>query len=404
MAKERNITEVIPNQKYRIDIEKGRKHDGSRNRYTETFNGTLKEAINRRDELLYEIKHAIIKPDSDMNFLEYAKLWLKDYAEVNVKASTLAGYKSCLNSHILPRFKDYKLSEITVYEIDKFYNELRKTKSKNPDINGNYNLLSESEVRHQHSLLSVMLNTAVKWDFISVNPCTKIIKPPTVSKKEMQFYDDEELQKLFKYLEYTDLTFKTAIYLLVLGGLRRGEALGLEYSHINYENKTISIKQNLLNVRGKGVYLDTPKTRNSIRTISLPDVCFELIKELKEKQEVLKDMNPNNWKTTDFVLKSEDGNYYNPNRLTRNWVAFIRKYKLKPIRLHSLRHSFATYLLSHNTPVATVSKKLGHCDIYTTLNVYTHSVDNDERESTELLNNMVNGIMLNNKSAKNDRN
>ena len=115
-------------------------------------------------------------------------------------------------------------------------------------------------------------------------------------------------------------------------------------------------------------------------------------------------MNPNNWKTTDFVLKSEDGNYYNPNRLTRNWVAFIRKYKLKPIRLHSLRHSFATYLLSHNTPVATVSKKLGHCDIYTTLNVYTHSVDNDERESTELLNNMVNGIMLNNKSAKNDRN
>ncbi len=67
----------------------------------------------------------------------------------------------------------------------------------------------------------------------------------------MQFYDDEELQKLFKYLEYTDLTFKTAIYLLVLGGLRRGEALGLEYSHINFQEKTISIKQNLLNVRKK---------------------------------------------------------------------------------------------------------------------------------------------------------
>ena len=56
MKKEKNITEIIPNEKYRIDIEKGRKHDGSRNRITETFNGTLKQAIERRDELLYEIK------------------------------------------------------------------------------------------------------------------------------------------------------------------------------------------------------------------------------------------------------------------------------------------------------------------------------------------------------------
>ncbi len=115
-------------------------------------------------------------------------------------------------------------------------------------------------------------------------------------------------------------------------------------------------------------------------------------------------MNQSNWKNTDFVLKSEDGTYYNPNRLTRNWKAFIRKYKLKSIRLHSLRHSFTTYLLSHNTPVATVSKKLGHCDIYTTLNVYIHSVDNDERESTELLNNMISSIMSSNKSKKSDRN
>ena len=122
--------------------------------------------------------------------------WLKDYAEINIKPSTLYGYKSCLNAHILPRFKDYKLSDITVYELEKFYNDLRKTKSLNPDSNGNHNLLSEAVVRHQHSLLCVMLNTAVKWDFINFNPCLKLTKPPTVTRKEMKFYDEEELKKL----------------------------------------------------------------------------------------------------------------------------------------------------------------------------------------------------------------
>lgn len=389
MKKEKNITEIIPNKKYRISIEKGRKQDGTRNRITETFEGTLKQAIDRRDELLYEVKHFQIKPDSNMNFLEYAKLWLKDYAEINIKPSTLYGYKSCLNAHILPRFKDYKLSDITVYELEKFYNDLRKTKSLNPDSNGNHNLLSEAVVRHQHSLLCVMLNTAVKWDFINFNPCLKLTKPPTVTRKEMKFYDEEELKKLFQHLEYENLTFKTAIYLLTLGGMRRGECLGLFWEHVDFEKRTITIKNNLLNIREKGVYLDTPKTKKSKRTISLPDICFDLLKKLKAKQELEKEMFSNDWMDTEFVFKDEYGNYYNPSRLSRQWVLFQKKHNLKHIRLHDLRHTCATYLLSHNVPIATVSKKLGHSNIYTTLDVYTHSVDSDDIEASNLLNNMV---------------
>lgn len=389
MKKEKNITEIIPNKKYRISIEKGRKQDGTRNRITETFEGTLKQAIDRRDELLYEVKHFQIKPDSNMNFLEYAKLWLKDYAEINIKPSTLYGYKSCLNAHILPRFKDYKLSDITVYELEKFYNDLRKTKSLNPDSNGNHNLLSEAVVRHQHSLLCVMLNTAVKWDFINFNPCLKLTKPPTATRKEMKFYDEEELKKLFQHLEYENLTFKTAIYLLTLGGMRRGECLGLFWEHVDFEKKTITIKNNLLNIREKGVYLDTPKTKKSKRTISLPDICFDLLKKLKAKQELEKEMFSNDWMDTEFVFKDEYGNYYNPSRLSRQWVLFQKKHNLKHIRLHDLRHTCATYLLSHNVPIATVSKKLGHSNIYTTLDVYTHSVDSDDIEASNLLNNMV---------------
>ena len=207
----------------------------------------------------------------------------------------------------------------------------------------------------------------------------------------MQFYDEKELQLLFRHLEYEDLTFKTAIYLLVLGGLRRGECLGLMWELVNFKEKTITIKNNLLNIRGKGVYLDTPKTKKSLRTVTLPDVCFSLLKELKEKQEIMKDMFKGSWNETDFVFKDEFGNYYNPSRLSRNWSSFMKKHNLKHIRLHDLRHTCATYLLSHNTPIATVSKKLGHSNIYTTLDVYTHAVDSDDVEASNLLNNMVLG-------------
>lgn len=395
MKKEKNITEIIPNKKYRIDIEKGKKFDGSRNRITETFNGTLKEAIERRDELLYEVKHQKIKPDSNMNFLEYTKIWLRDYAEVNVKPTTLNGYKSCLNAHILPRFKDYKLSDITVYELERFYNDLKKTKVMNPDRYGNYKLISEAVVRHQHSLLCVMLNTAVKWDFLNFNPCLKLTKPPTVTKTEMKFYDEEEIKQLFKSLEYESLTFKTIIYMLVLNGMRRGEALGLMWDNIDFENKTITIRNNLLNVRGKGVFLDTPKTVKSKRTISAPDKCFELLSKLKEYQQYQKEICRDvDWVDTDYVFKSENGNYYNPDRLSRNWVAFIEKHHLKKVRLHDLRHTCATYLLSHNTPIATVSKKLGHSNIYTTLDTYTHSVDSDDIIASSLLNNLAVDIKM----------
>ena len=233
------------------------------------------------------------------------------------------------------------------------------------------------------------------------NPCLKLTKPPTVTRKEMQFYDEEELQLLFKHLEYEDLTFKTAIYLLVLGGLRRGECLGLMWKLVNFKEKTNTIKNNLLKIRGKGVYLETPKTKKSLRTVTLPDVCFDLLKELKNQQEAMKDMFKGSWQDTDFVFKDEFGNYFNPSRLSRNWSSFMKKHNLKHIRLHDLRHTCATYLLSHNTPIATVSKKLGHSNIYTTLDVYTHAVDSDDVDASNLLNNMVLGCK-NEKVSKKD--
>lgn len=387
MQKERNITEVIPGKKYRIDIEAGRKYDGTRNRIVETVNGTLKQAIDRRNELLYELKHDKLKPDSNMNFLEFTKLWLKDYAEPNVRANTLYGYRCNLNAYILPRFKDYKLNEIKPYDLEKFYNDLKKTPTKaTADLSEDkQKMLSSTTILKQHRQISLMFSTAIKWDFIDYNPCNKIQKPPTKATPEMAYYNEDEIKKLFQYLENEELELKVAVYMLVLGGFRRSELLGLYWDDIDFDSCTVKIYKGLLSIRGEGTVEGGVKTTRSNRTVTLPQECFDLLTEYKKLQEERKRILGSAWNDNKYVFKMPMGNYIKPDWLSRKWCTFLENNNLRHIRLHDLRHTCATYLLSIGTPIATVSRKLGHSDIYTTLNTYTHAVDKDDLEAVEKL-------------------
>lgn len=387
MAKERNITEIIPGKKYRIDIEKGRKHDGSRNRIVETFYGTLKQAIERRDDLIYEVKHEKIKPDGNMNFLEFAKLWLANYAEPNVRPNTLYGYRCNLNAYILPRFKDYKLNEIKTYDLEKFYNDLRKTPTKATSHlpKNQQKMLSSTTILKQHRQMSLMFSTAIKWDFINCNPCSKILKPPTKATPEMAYYNEEEIKQLFKLLDKEELGLKVAVYMLVLGGFRRSELLGLYWEDIDFENCTVKVYKGLLSIRGKGTIEGKVKTTKSVRPVTLPKECFDLLEEYKQLQADRKRVLGNAWHDNKYVFKMINGTYMKPDWLSRQWSRFLEKNNLRHIRLHDLRHTCATYLLSIGTPLATVSRKLGHSDIYTTLNTYTHSLDRDDLAAVEMM-------------------
>lgn len=104
--------------------------------------------------------------------------------------------------------------------------------------------------------------------------------------------------------------------------------------------------------------------------------------EQENNKRLLKD----NWKDSPYVFKSEFGGFINPERLTDKWNRFLKKYKLRKLRLHDLRHTSATFLISKGIPIATVSKRLGHSNIYTTLNIYTHSVNDDEITAIDVIN------------------
>lgn len=381
--KEKNITEITAGKRYRIDIESGRKYDGSRNRIIK-FAPTLKEARNLRDDLLYEIRNEKVKPNSSIVFYDFVKIWIKEYAEKNVKASTLYGYRCSLNAYILPVFKDYKMNEIKSFHLDKFYNQLSERNKKYNSIDGKSKKLSSTTIQKQHRLLSLIFNTAIKWEFLESNPCLKVVKPPTNASVEMGFYDEKEIKEIFKLLEYEPKEFKLAIIMLITGGFRRAELMGLHWDDVDFDDRTISIKRNLLNLRGKGIVEDTTKTLKSVRNVAMPLDVFEQLKSLKEEQNRQKRIGVYSI-ASPYVFKSSTGNHLNPDTISSQWKRFIKKNKIRSIRLHDLRHTCATFLISNGIPIATVSKKLGHSNIYTTLNTYTHSVNDDEKTTIDLI-------------------
>ena len=118
----------------------------------------------------------------------------------------------------------------------------------------------------------------------------------------------------------------------------------------------------------------------------MPKKIFELLSLYKEEQGTNKQLLKDNWKDSPYVFKSSLGGFMNPEWLSRNWKRFLDKYQIRKLRLHDLRHTCATYLISKGIPIATVSKRLGHSNIYTTLNTYTHSVNDDEITAIDMFN------------------
>lgn len=385
MKKYRNIQEIIPGKKYRITFEKGRKNDGSRNRISLTFNGSLKEAIEKRDELLYEVRHKNLKPDGCMNFLEYTRLWLKEYAEPNVRPTTLYSYRCNLNAYILPRFKNYRLNEISALDLTQFYKELSKRPTKVSGRSDNPKVLSGTTILKQHRLLNLMFNLAIKWNFLDVNPCSKVIRPPRKSSTEVEFYSEEEIKQILRGLDNEEIGFKTAIYMLLFSGVRRGELLALKKSDFDEEKHTVNISKNLLSIRGAGLVESDTKTPGSHRKICIPDVCFKLLNEYEIAKVERKKLLGSKYLNSNYVFQSVIGGSMRPDWLSSEWSKFIKRNNIRYLSLHSLRHTFATYLISLGTPISTVSKKLGHSDAYTTLAFYTGSVAEDDMRSSELL-------------------
>ena len=199
--------------------------------------------------------------------------------------------------------------------------------------------------------------------------------------------DDEDAKKFHKAAdEFPDIRYKTAMFTLLLKGMRRGELCGLEWKDIDYENKTMTIARSVQDIIGFGLITKEPKTENSKRTISMPDKLIDYLKEYEvwwlNQKKYLGDRLGN----TDRLFCTEDGADISPG-LFRVWLQkTLAKVDLPKVTLHSLRHTNITLQLVVGVDMKTVSARAGHSKASTTSDFYSNFIKNSDIHASEILN------------------
>ena len=269
-----------------------------------------------------------------------------------------------INKPIGPYFRQRNLTlrELEARHLQMFYSEMLRKVTPNTVI-------------HYHAIIHSALKYAVKTDMLVQNVADKVDRPKKNSFQPV-FLSAEEMQKMFEALRGTKL--ELPVLVAAFYGFRRGEVLGLKWDAIDFERGTISVIRTVttITVDGKQTEIEqqSAKTKSSLRTLPLIGSFREYFMQVKEAQELNKQVCGNcyNHEYDGFVFVDELGERMRANYLTSAFPKFLESHGLRRMRFHDLRHSCASLLLANDVPMKQIQEWLGHSDISTTANIYAH--------------------------------
>ncbi|WP_409306067.1 tyrosine-type recombinase/integrase [Peribacillus sp. SCS-155] len=365
------------NNSYRLIVSLGYGPDGKRIKKTKTVKANGKrEAEKLLAQFVTEVEAGEYIAPEKMLFSRFVEEWESKYAKKNLSPSTLTTYKHHLKNHILPYFGHKNLDKISPMSVITFLNDLSEPGRRK---DGKEASLSTATVEYNHRILKNIFQRATEWKVIKVSPLQDI-KKPKVHQRETGVYNQEEAKLLLARLKSESLMWQVFIHLAITTGMRRGELIGLEWDHVDFIGNTIHIKQSLTYVNGEYI-IKEPKTKNSKRTVAIPENVMDMLKIYYEKWRANKEGCANVWAEGNhcFLFTAFNGKPLHPSSVKNWWNRFIRKNELKYIRFHDLRHTSASLLINKGVHMKVISNRLGHADIRTTMNIYGHVLQDAEK-------------------------
>ena len=317
---------------------------------------------------------------SDMLFADYLLEWL-EIAKGRLAHATYGAYQGLLKSTIVPYFRKKKLTlrELEARHLQMFYSEMLRRVTPNTVI-------------HYHAVIHSALKYAVKTDMLIQNVADKVDRPRKNSFQPV-FLSADEMQKMFEALRGTKL--ELPVLVAAFYGLRRGEVVGLKWDAIDFERDTITIKHIVTNAKIDGkceiVCADRAKTKSSLRSLPLVSNIREKLLALREQQKENRRVCGNCYskKYDGYVFVDAMGNIFNPRSVTANFSKLLEQNGLRHIRFHDLRHSCASLLLANDVPLKQIQEWLGHSDIGTTANIYSHLDYKSKITSANVMDNIL---------------
>lgn len=331
-----------------------------------TTRGNKRKADELLQDYLQQYDYLEEKTKTMPFFVDYAQQWLEN-KKSSVRQITWEAYESYMRTHIIPYFKPLNLSieDVTSKHINDFINSMLSCQKQGHQGKA----LSLRSVRKYIPVLNQIFNQAIVDGYITVNPLAAIKLPKADTETKGSFLTIDEANMLLEAFRGEEL--QALVYTTLYYGLRRSEALGLKWDAIDFHRDTLEIKHTI--VKMKTVMAeDTTKTKASRRTYPLLPEVKELLLEIQKKQSDNKNLFGDSYHESDYVFTWSDGKPYSPDFVSKNFKNTLAKHGIKPIRFHDLRHSTASILYDKGWQLKDIQEWLGHADIDTTGNIYTH--------------------------------
>ena len=329
--------------------------------------------------LMINVKDNKYTPEKNYTFTQIKDLWIRQYKDT-VKESTYQRVKFLFDKNISKKFGDKRISKYTVPYCQNVINEWKE----------NY-----ATHRALKSYVSTVFDFAIKMNVLTDNPMTHVSfskgKNKIETKKEI-YLEADELKKSLIYCENDSFPLTLPFFrLLAFTGIRKGEALALTWNDVDLKNMQLTINKTAARNNKNKVVATSPKTQSSNRTISLDQRTVEILKRWrKDQRKYLLSYGQNALQPNQLVFASKKNNYIALTRFNNILTRICDKHDLPRLKIHGFRHTHCSLLFEAGLSVKEVQDRLGHSDVQTTLNIYTHVTKKQKDVVAEKFSNYVN--------------
>jgi integrase len=317
---------------------------------------TKRHALTKLEEQLRPVNQGTTRPEASMRFGVFAESQWSVLVLPTLKLSTQHGYKNVLNTHVLPYWRDWRLRDIGKLDVQQFVADKFRQQA------------GWQTVRNAWTLLSGILEAAVEYGYLTVNPA-RGVKFPQQAERDARAI----IAGLQEALGRSRRAVSDVVGLIAATGLRIGELLAVQWRALDLEVGTLAVRESVY--EGK---VQRPKTQKSRRTIPLGPHAIASLKAHRDRS--------TRQSADDLVFPNKSGEPLRESKLLERVLQPAAEHAvLGRVTWHQFRHIHSSLLNDLRVPVKIAQEQLGHASISTTLNIYTHVVDGSHRRAIEQL-------------------
>lgn len=327
-----------------------------------------------------------VRPER-MSFETLVEKWITSFVNKHLEEKTKEGYLYQVKTRILPRFGHMYADDIKQMHINDYLDYLETPEAR---LDGKGIPLGSATIVYNYRVLRSIFSKGVEWKILKASPMIGIKKPKEDDIKEMEFYDENEINTLIQALDGEPLHLRALIILAVTTGLRRAELAGLEWKYIDLETGVLEVKQTIPKLLNGEPVIKGPKNKKSLRRLALSSsVIIELkafnLEWRKERLQIADKWEAGKY---EFLFCHLNGKPHDPQRLTKRWIDFHRNHNLKPIRLQDLRHTNISFQIYKKVQPAAIAKRAGHTN-QKMQEIYGHIFESVDRAAAHAIDDMM---------------